>query len=79
MLLMKNQSLARLARVFDHIYPGPDGPPPPQTRCPWGMEETWAVGITLSRTIRHRGELCFNAHARRFVSSPPALVLSGRN
>lgn len=21
----------------------------PQTLCPWGMEETWAVGLSLSR------------------------------
>jgi hypothetical protein len=64
MLLMKKQSSALLARVFECLYPGPDIPPHPQTRCPRGMEETWAAEIRLNRASRYRGELCFRAHVR---------------
>ena len=56
---MKKRSTSRLAlaRVFDCLYPGGPVPmvlhsPESQTLCPWGMEETWAVGLPLSRPSR---------------------------
>jgi hypothetical protein len=70
----EKQSSARLTPVFDHLYPRSRPPSTPQTVCPWGMEQTWAVGTSLSRSIRHPGELCSLVHARSFVSSPPGLV-----
>ena len=44
------EDVYRLARVFDWPLPRSRWSSTPQTMGPWGMEETWVVGLSLSRS-----------------------------